>query len=254
MRQQNCEVSLKDKSGLVVGKGILLSEIQTGDDVGGLTLFPHQVAVRIVEVFTCANENQIEDGQVLKTCLGEIVRWSRSAVHTIDNVPARTTPSIPTKQEFDFEDDMCNPNKNSTERRTESMHQHLGQEETPEELNRVGADVSATTFTVFGVDGLAPRVSKRKYCKTKRGGQPRGDCKIGTSRAQKVSLARVQNDMESSLCSKGCLKKLSAGAVLMKRYRAWGSNKYEERASWILENLMEYYSEETDKFETKVCG
>ena len=62
MRQQNCEVSLKDKSGLVVGKGILLSEIQTGDDVGGLTLFPHQVAVRIVEVFTCANENQIEDG------------------------------------------------------------------------------------------------------------------------------------------------------------------------------------------------
>ena len=40
----------------------------------------------------------------------------------------------------------------------------------------------------------------------------------------------------------------------MKRYKAWGSNKYEERASWILENLMEYYSEEIDKFETKVCG
>ena len=134
------------------------------------------------------------------------------------------------------------------------MHQHLGQEEMPEELNREGADVCAVTYTVFGVDGLAPKVSKRKYCKTKRGAQHRGDCKIGTSRAQKVSLARVQNDMESSLCSKGCLKKLSAGAVLMKRYRAWGSNKYEERASWILENLMEYYSEETDKFETKVCG
>ena len=182
------------------------------------------------------------------------MRWSRSAIHAIDNVPEGTTPSIPTEQEFDFNDDMCNPNKNSTERRTQSMHQHPGQEETPEELSREGSDVSAATCTVFGVDGLAPKVSKRKYCKTKRGAQHRGDRKIGTSRAQKVSLARVQNDMQSSLCSKGCLKKLSAGAVLMKRYKAWGSNTYEERASWILENLMEYYSEETDKFETKVCG
>ena len=62
MRQQNCEVSLKDRSGLVIGTGILLSEIQTGDDVGGLSRFPHQVAVHIVEVFTCVNKKQIEDG------------------------------------------------------------------------------------------------------------------------------------------------------------------------------------------------
>ena len=113
MRQQNCEVSLKDRSGLVVEKGILLSEIQTGEDVGGLSLFPHQVAVRIVEVFTCGNENETEDGQVLKTCVGEIVTWSRSAVHAIDNVLEGTTPSIPTEQEFDFNDDMCNPNMNN---------------------------------------------------------------------------------------------------------------------------------------------
>ena len=206
-----------------------------------------------MEVYTCGTEKQIEDGQVLKTCFGKIVRWLRSAVHVINNVPEGTTPSIPTEEEFDFNDDMCNPNKTNAERRNQSLHQHLGQEETPKELNRERADVSAATCTIFGVDGLAPKVSKRKYCKTKRGAQHRGDCKIGTSRAQKVSLARVQNDMQSSLCSKGCLKKLSAGVVLMKRYKAWRSNKYEERAFWILDNLMEYYSEETDKFETKVC-
>ena len=40
----------------------------------------------------------------------------------------------------------------------------------------------------------------------------------------------------------------------MKRFKAWGSNQYEERASWILENLIEYCNEETDKFETKLCG
>ena len=161
----------------------MLSEIQTGNDVGGLSLFPHQVAVRIVEVFTCANQKQIEDGQVLKTCLGKIVRWLRSAVHAIDNVPEGTTPSILIKQEFDFNDEMCNPNKNSTERRTQSMHQHLGQEETPEELNKEKSDVSAATCTVFRVDGLAPKVSKRKYSKTKQSAQHKGDCKIGTSRA-----------------------------------------------------------------------
>ena len=64
----------------------------------------------------------------------------------------------------------------------------------------------------------------------------------------------MQNDMQSSVCSKGYLKKLNARVILIKRYKAWGSNKYEERTSWILENLMEYYSEESNKFETKVRG
>ena len=39
----------------------------------------------------------------------------------------------------------------------------------------------------------------------------------------------------------------------MKRFKAWGSEEYEERASWILENLTEYYNEGKDKFETKLC-
>ena len=40
----------------------------------------------------------------------------------------------------------------------------------------------------------------------------------------------------------------------MKRFKAWRSHEYEERASWILENLTEYYNEGNDKFETKLCG
>ena len=181
------------------------------------------------------------------------MRWSRSAVHAINNVPKATTPSIPMEKELDFNDEMCYPNKNNVEKRNQSMDLHLGQEERPKEMNKEGSDVTATTCTVFGVDGLAPKVPKRKCYKTKRVGQHRKDCWIGSSRTQKVSLARVQNDIQSSICSKGCLKKLNVGAILMKRYKAWGSNKYEERASWILENLMEYYSEESGMFETKVC-
>ena len=40
----------------------------------------------------------------------------------------------------------------------------------------------------------------------------------------------------------------------MERLKAWGSHAYEERASWILENLTECYNKEVDKFETQLCG
>ena len=40
----------------------------------------------------------------------------------------------------------------------------------------------------------------------------------------------------------------------MKQFKAWESYEYEERASWILKNLTEYYNEEEDKFKTKLCG
>jgi hypothetical protein len=42
--------------------------------------------------------------------------------------------------------------------------------------------------------------------------------------------------------------------VLMKRFQTWGSEKYEERASWIFENLTDVYNVKMDDFETKLCG
>ena len=101
---------------------------------------------------------------------------------------------------------------------------------------------------------LAPSVLKRKYSTMKQIGKNRGERKIGSSKAQKVSLVSVEHDLKFSLYSRECLKKSNAGAILMKRFKAWGSNQYEERASWILENLTEYYNEEIDKFETKLYG
>ena len=40
----------------------------------------------------------------------------------------------------------------------------------------------------------------------------------------------------------------------MKRFRAWRSHEYEERASWILENLTDCYNKNSDKFETRFPG
>ena len=92
---QNNKVSLKDGKGMVVGRGILFSEVQTKDDVARLILFPHQVAVRIEEVYASGHQKQNEDGQLLRECIGQTMRWSRNAVHAIDNVALNTTRNTP---------------------------------------------------------------------------------------------------------------------------------------------------------------
>ena len=63
-------MSLKDGKGVVVGKGILLSEVQTGNNVTGLILFPHQVVVCIEEVYGSGHQKENEDGQLLRECIG----------------------------------------------------------------------------------------------------------------------------------------------------------------------------------------
>ena len=50
------------------------------------------------------------------------------------------------------------------------------------------------------------------------------------------------------------MKKLDAIAILMKRFKVWGSHAYDERAYWILENLTHCYNKGSDKFETRLCG
>ena len=253
VRRQYNQVSLTDGKGLVVGRGTLLSEVQTGDDVGGLILFPHQVAVRIEEVYASGQLKENEDGQVLKECIGQTVRWSRSAVQGLKNVALNAARCTPMPDHFNFNEDMFCMNGNKLEKRNESQNEHVGGEESSLEISAEGLHACAT-FSVSGVDGLAPNVQKRKYSKTKRVTKEKGERKIGSPRAQKVSLASVERDLKCNLCSRGCLKKLNAGAILMKRFKAWGSDEYEERASWILENLTENYNEENDKFETKLCS
>ena len=246
---QNNQVSLKDSKGMVVGRGILLSKIQTGDNVAGLILFPHQVAVHIEEVYASDHQKQNEDGQLLRECIGQIVRWSRNAAHGIDNVAFNT----PKADQFNFNKDMLCMNRNKFDKRNQSLDEHVGGKESSLEINARGLR-TCDKFSISGVDGLAPNVQKRKYSRTKQVAEDKGEWRIGSSRAQKVSLASMERDLKSSLCSRGCLNKLNARAILMKRFKAWGSDEYEERASWILENLTENYNEENDKFKTKLCG
>ena len=62
-----------------------------------------------------------------------------------------------------------------------------------------------TTCIISRVDGLPFNPPKRKYTMTQRVRKEKEPRRIGSSRAEKVSLANVQQDLQSSMCLKGCL-------------------------------------------------
>ena len=131
-------------------------------NVSGLILFPHQVVVCIEEVYGSRHQEENDDGQLLRECIGERVQWSRNAIHVIDNVALNTTCNTPMAFEFNFSKDMVCMNRNRDDERNQSLHEHVDGEEGSVEINGEGVR-ACVKFSVFGVDGLAPSVSKRKY-------------------------------------------------------------------------------------------
>ena len=58
----------------MVERGIVESELKTWDDVDTFILFPHQVAVQVMDVYASGVQKINEDGQELRECIGQIVR------------------------------------------------------------------------------------------------------------------------------------------------------------------------------------
>ena len=103
--QSRTEVHLKQSTGMRVGRGVLESQLETGNDVVGLVLFPHHVAVGVMEVYACGGHESTEDGQVLRDCIGKIVRWSTSFIEPINMVPEGIRSKTRTSEAFDFNED-----------------------------------------------------------------------------------------------------------------------------------------------------
>ena len=104
--QNRKKVHLKKSTGLLVGRGVVESQVRIGDDVAGLILFPHQIVVRVMEVYACGILGSTEDDQVLRECIGEIVRWSRSFIEAIDMVPDGSREKIRTSEAFHCNEDI----------------------------------------------------------------------------------------------------------------------------------------------------
>ena len=185
------DVKLKDATGLVVGRGIVESELQIGDDVGGLILFLHQVMVQVMEVYACGERESNEDGQVFGQCIGQILRWSRSCIEAITMVSQGSRAEIGRADVFDFNEDILpeetiisrNMQDYEDEDELESMDPygiagHMGNEH--------------TTCSISGVDGLPSSLQKRKYRMNQHVWKQKGARRIVSSRVEKVSLANVE--------------------------------------------------------------
>ena len=251
--KEHVDVHLKDGNGTVIGRGILETQIQLGNKVGGLNLFPHQCAVRILEVHATRLADRSEDGESMVDCIGQIIRWSKDSIQAIEGYSSNSPSLNEVARHFDFSEDGPSRFRSNEEQNSDfrSEDQDKGGNDSQ---NEHCPSMIQHICSVSGVDGLPQSSQKRKYVMVRRVSQERRPRKIGIARSEKVTLRNVQMDLQSRSCSKRCLEKLEASVVLMKRFKAWGSEKYEERASWILENLTDVYNVKMDKFETKLCG
>ena len=212
-----------------------------------------QVAVQVMEVTACGGQTSTEDSQVLRECIEEIVRWSTSFIEAIDMVPEATRAKTRTDETFDFNEDIHLKETNISRNKEDCEEVDEFENMDPSGNEEIMANAQ-TTCSISGVDGLTSNLQKRKYTMTECVRKEKRPRRMGYSRAKKVSLANVQHALQSSICSKGCMKKLDAEAVLMKKFRVWGLHEYEVRASWILENLTDCYNNDKDKFETRLCS
>ena len=71
------QVHLKDQDGCICARGIVDLTIKNGEQVGGLTLFPHQCAICIEHVFQTNKVPKDETGQPLVEYIGQCIRWAK---------------------------------------------------------------------------------------------------------------------------------------------------------------------------------
>ena len=136
-------------------------------------------------------------------------------INTFYIVPYRSRLVIADNEAFDFNDEILAEETNTSRKMhhgeqvnaLESVHPSQIEEKTSYAYN---------TCSIARIHGLPSIFPKRKYTMTQHVRKKKEPQRIGSSRAKKVSLANVQQDLQSSICSKDYLKKLNVVVVLMK--------------------------------------
>ena len=110
------------------------------------------------------------------------------------------------------------------------------------------------------MDGLPKPTPKIEYMMTNHVPRSIRRRKIGASRDAKYALESVRAAKQSSeKCSQKCLVNIAKKKILYLRFDAWSSNVYNERASWIIEQITNAYvvidnKNGKDKFDFKLDG
>ena len=120
-----------------------------------------------MEVYACGVHGSTKDGQVLRECIGKIVRWSRSLIEAIDMVPDGSRSKNRTSEAFDFNEDSLLKETIISENMEESEEVDEFESMDPSGNEEIMTNAQ-TTCSISGVDGLPSNLPKRKYTMTKR--------------------------------------------------------------------------------------
>ena len=246
------QVLLKDQDGRIYAWGIVDGTIRNGEQVGGLTLFPHQCVVCIEHVFQSSRVPKDETGRPLSECIGQYIRWAKKEVEQVCEDVQSEEVLDKGKSHFDFNEDVVIDN--------DYFHEEVkgnGLEKIPESPMWT-RDGSMRKNSVM--DGLPKPPPKREYKMTNRVPRSITGRKIGASRDAKCELQSVRAAKQASeKCSQKCLVNIAEKKILFLRFDAWSSNVYSERASWIIEHITNAYvvsdnNNGKDRFDFKLDG
>ena len=160
-----------------------------------------------------------EDGQVLRECIGQILWWSRAFIEEMNMESQDRRSTSTTTAAFNFNEDILLGD--TIRARNMKVCKEEDELESMEQSGSKGyMGTERTSCHISGVDGLPLLLKKRKYRMAQHVTKEKDVRRIGSSRVEKVFLAKVKEQLQSSRCSKRCLKKLDVGAVLIKWFKA----------------------------------
>ena len=176
-------MNLKDRDVCICARGIVNVTIKNGDDVAGLTLFPHQCAIRIENVFEIEEAQKDEIRRLLSDYIGQSIRWAKRLIeHVVEDVESGKVLENETFH-FDFNDDV--------EINNDLLHREVqgnGLKRTQESTMQIG-DRSVRENVIM--DGLPALSKKKENMMTNRIPKCIRGQKIGHSRDTKCELRSV---------------------------------------------------------------
>ena len=144
-----------------------------------------------MDIDACGVYKSNEDGQLLRQCIGQIVRWSRSFIEAIDMVPEGSRSKTTTVEVFNFNDDILFEEKIISRNMQDCKDVDELEIMDPSRIEETMANAH-TTCGISRVDGLPCSLPKKKYTMTQRGRKEKQPRRIGFSRAKEISLVNVQ--------------------------------------------------------------
>ena len=253
-------VELLNANNIVVGTGMIDNSLKCGMELNAVKLCPFEVAIRVVHVYDGSVWTGELVGERLSQCVGLTIRWEKARVRTLEGTSTSigqssegqnfSFPAVVASQ-FEFEDEVMPSNHSN------SVPNTLEDSGTIGNMSPLTEGSRCSTGEIPRVDGLPMETQTRRYHMQNRRRRAQTPRERGEPLGQKVTLDSVLAAKRQGGCKQNCLRDVDEKYILDQRYMAWGQ-KYEQRATWMLQMLNAFYSRtegiRRDKFKTKLDG